>query len=128
MARTNFATVDAYLEALEPRARQALDEVRRALKRAVPDGEEVISYSVPAIKHHGWVFYFSAYTNHFSLSTPPPSASFEEFKDELARYKKSKSAVQFPLDEPVPTDLIERMARFQAEVNEREAKEKKKPG
>ncbi|HET8984647.1 MAG TPA: DUF1801 domain-containing protein [Trueperaceae bacterium] len=125
MAKTTYATVDEYMNALEPATRQVLEEVRRALKRGVPDGEEVISYSIPAIKHNGWVFYFSAYTKHFSLSTPPPFAPFEEFKDELARYKKSKSAVQFPLSEPVPADLIERMARFQAELNERNADKKK---
>jgi uncharacterized protein YdhG (YjbR/CyaY superfamily) len=118
VAKTTYATVDEYMNALEPATRRVLEEVRRALKRGVPDGEEVISYSIPAIRHHGWVFYFSAYTNHFSLSTPPPFAPFEEFKDELARYKKSKSAVQFPLNESVPADLIERMARFQAELNE----------
>lgn len=126
MAKTNFATVDDYLATLVPRARKAMDEVRQALKNAVPDGEEVISYSVPAIKHHGWVFYFSAHTNHFSLSTPPPFAAFEEFKDELATYKRSKSAVRFPLDEPVPVDLIGRMARFQAGWNEKSVPAKKK--
>lgn len=126
MAKTNHTTVDDYMESLEPATRTVLEEVRQALRRAVPDGEEVISYSIPAIKHHGWVFYFSAYTNHFSLSTPPPFAPFEEFKDELARYKQSKSAVQFPLNEPVPVDLIERMARFQAELNERKVTARKR--
>lgn len=121
MAKITYATVDEYMNALGPTSRRVLEEVRQTLRRAVPDGEEAISYSIPAIKHHGWVFYFSAYTKHFSLSTPPPFAAFEEFKDELARYKQSKSAVQFPLAEPVPVDLIERMARFQAGWNERTA-------
>ena len=121
MAKTTYATVDEYMNSLEPGSRKALEEVGRALKRGVPDGEEVISYSIPALKHHGWVFYFSAYTRHFSLSTPPPFAAFQEFEGELARYKRSKSAVQFPLDEPVPVELIERMARFQARWNEERA-------
>lgn len=126
MAKTTYATVDEYMNSLEPASRRVLEEVRRALKKGVPDGEEVISYSIPALKHHGWVFYFSAYTKHFSLSTPPPFAAFEEFKEELARYKQSKSAVQFPLAEPVPVDLIERMARFQSRWNEEKAASGKK--
>lgn len=118
MATPKPTTVDEYLTGLAPDVRLIMDEVRAALKRGVPDGEEVISYSIPAIKHHGWVFYFSAYGKHFSLSTPPPTAAFEEFAAELARYKRSKSTVQFPFDEPVPADLLERMARFQAGWNE----------
>lgn len=121
MAKTTYATVDEYMNSLEPASRRVLEEVRRALKKGVPDGEEVISYSIPALKHHGWVFYFSAYTKHFSLSTPPPFAAFEEFKAELANYKRSKSAVQFPLDEPVPVELLQRMATFQAGWNENKA-------
>lgn len=119
MAKTSYANVDEYMGSLEPATREVLEEVRRALRTAVPEGEETISYGIPALKHHGWVFYFSAYTNHFSLSTPPPFAPFEEFKDELAGYKRSKSAVQFPLEQPVPVDLIGRMARFQADLNEK---------
>ena len=125
MAKTSYATVDEFIDALEPQQRKVMQEVRAALNRAVPDGVEVISYSIPAIKHHGWVFYFSIYANHFSLATPPPFVPFEEFEEELAGYKKSKSTVQFPLNEPVPVDLIERMARFQAGLNERKAAEKK---
>lgn len=126
MAKTTYATVDEYMNSLEPASRRVLEEVRRALKKGVPDGEEVISYSIPALKHHGWVFYFSAYTKHFSLSTPPPFAAFEEFKAELANYKRSKSAVQFPLDEPVPVELLQRMATFQAGWNENKAASGKK--
>jgi uncharacterized protein YdhG (YjbR/CyaY superfamily) len=83
----------------------------------VPEAEEVISYSIPAFKYHGWIFYVSAYTKHFSLSCPPPFTFFDVFKDELARYKKSKSTIQFPLDEPAPLELIQKMAQFRAKEN-----------
>jgi uncharacterized protein YdhG (YjbR/CyaY superfamily) len=119
MAKTDFKTAEDYLASLPDDRRAVLEEVRAAILAGVPAGaEEVISYQIPAVKHHGFVLYYSAYTNHFSLSCPPPFAAFREFADELARYQQSKSAVQFPYAEPVPTDLITRMARYQAEQNE----------
>ncbi|MFC7494508.1 MULTISPECIES: iron chaperone [unclassified Nocardioides] len=119
MAKTDFRTAEDYLASLPEDQRAVLAEVRAAILAGVPEGaEEVISYQIPAVKHHGFVLYYSAHTKHFSLSCPPPSAAFTEFSDELARYKQSKSAVQFPYSEPVPADLITRMARHQAEHNE----------
>ena len=119
MAKTDFRTVEDYLQTLTAQQRSALEEVRAAILAGVPDeAEEVISYQLPAVKHHGFVFYYSAHAKHFSLSCPPPFAAFSAFADELARYKRSKSAVQFPYAEPVPADLITRMSRFQAEQNQ----------
>jgi uncharacterized protein YdhG (YjbR/CyaY superfamily) len=119
MAKTDFQTAEDYLATLPDDQRVVLEEVRAAILAGVPEGaEEVISYQIPAVKHHGFVLYYSAYAKHFSLSCPPPFAAFKAFADELARYKQSKSAVQFPYSEPVPVDLITRMARFQAEQNE----------
>lgn len=115
--RTKFETPDEYLKSLPKDVQVIMKTVRETIKKAVPQAEEVISYNVPAFNYHGWVFYYSAYTNHFSLSTPPPFAAFVKFKKELSRYKQSKSAVQFPLDEPVPVKLISAMAKFQASEN-----------
>ncbi len=119
MAKTDYQSIDEYLADQTPEARAALSEVRAAINTAVPDGEEVISYQVPAIKHHGIVFHFSAAKNHFSLLQPPPFVAFPEFADELERYGRSKSAVRFPYAEGVPADLIRRMAAFQAAWNEK---------
>lgn len=122
MAKTDFKTVEEYLATLTPQQRAALDEVRAAILAGVPAGaEEVISYQIPAVKHHGFVFYYSAHAKHWSISCPPPFAAFSAFADELARFKSSKSAVQFPYSEPVPADLITRMSRFQAEQNQARA-------
>ena len=96
MAKTNFKTVDEYFASLPPEQQEVLGQVRAAILAGVPgDAEEVISYQIPAVKHHGWVFYYSAYAKHFSLSCPPPFAAFVEFAEELAPYKRSTSAVQF---------------------------------
>ncbi len=119
MAQTKFETPDEYIKSFPKEVQTILKTVRTTIQKAVPEAEEVISYNIPAFKYHGWVFYYSAYTNHFSLACPPPFAPFVKFKKELARYKQSKSAVQFPLDEPVPVKLISDMAKYNAECNEK---------
>jgi uncharacterized protein YdhG (YjbR/CyaY superfamily) len=94
----------------------------------VPDADEVISYQLPAYKlSGGWVLYFGGFKDHFSLSCPPPFTVFDAFKKELSPYVVTKSAIRFPLDQPVPTKLIANIAKFRAkEVLER-AKAKKEP-
>lgn len=115
--RQKFETAEEYINSFPKDVQKVLKQVRKAIADAVPGAEEVISYNIPAFKKHGWVFYYSAYTSHFSLSCPPPWTIFEEFKKELARYHLSKSTIQFPLDEPVPVKLIAAMAKFRAKEN-----------
>jgi uncharacterized protein YdhG (YjbR/CyaY superfamily) len=115
MAKTNFKSADEYIKTFPAEKQAVLEQVREAISKAVPEAEEVISYQIPAFKlDGGWIFYYSMYTNHFSLSCPPPFAAFKEFAERLSKYKQSKSAVNFPLDEPVPAKLIGQMAKFQA--------------
>ena len=125
MAKTDFKSVDEYIATFPANVQKILRTVRKTLRDAVPEAEEVISYQIPAFKYHGWIFYFSAHKNHFSLSCPPPFAAFTAFKKELAPYEMSKSAVRFPLDQPVPVKLIADMARYQAKENL--AREQKTP-
>ena len=117
MAKTDFKTVDEYIATFPDAVQHVLQTVRRTIRTAVPDAEEVISYQIPAYKLDGWVFYLSAYAKHFSLSCPPPFTVFEVFKQELAPYQKSKSTVRFPLDQPVPVKLISNMAKYRADAN-----------
>jgi uncharacterized protein YdhG (YjbR/CyaY superfamily) len=115
MANTDFKNVDQYLAALPPKTKSMLGAVRKTIRAAVPDADEVISYQLPAYKlNGGWVVYFGGFTNHFSLSFPPPFTVFDAFKKQLARYKTSKSTINFPLDEPVPTKLVAALAKFRA--------------
>jgi uncharacterized protein YdhG (YjbR/CyaY superfamily) len=117
MAKTNYQSMDEYIATFPKAVQDVLQTVRKAIHDAVPGGEEVISYQIPAIKQNGFVFYFSAFTNHYSLSCPPPFTVYEVFEKELAPYKKSKSTVQFPLDKPVPVKLIRDMAAFRVKQN-----------
>lgn len=126
MAKTDFKTIDEYIATFEGEDAAGLKALRETILAAVPEAEERISYQLPAFYAHGWIFYISAHKAHFNLACPPPSAAFETFKDELAGYKMTKSAVIFPKTKPLPLDLIGRMAKVQARANaEREPKKAK---
>ncbi len=123
--RIKFSNAEEYIRSFSKDVQEILQTVRQTIKQAVPEAEEVISYQIPAFKYHGWIFYYSAYKNHYSLSCPPPFTLFDVFKKELAPYKMSKSTIQFPFDQPIPTELIFKMAKFRAKENiEAEAKKK----
>ena len=82
MAKTDFRSHDEYLATLTPEQRKVLAVVRATIAKAVPDASEVISYQVPAFKvGKGWVFYYSAHKEHWSLSCPPPQTHVGRFKD-----------------------------------------------
>ena len=116
-SKQKFETTDQYIKSFPKPIQEVLREVQQAIQKAVPDAEEVISYNMPAFKYKVWVFYYSAYTNHYSVSCPPPFTVFAEFKKELAPYEVSKSAIKFPLEKPVPVKLIADMAKFRAKEN-----------
>jgi len=118
MAKTGYQTIDDYIAAFPEEDRVVLLGIRAAIREGAPEAEEAISYQVPAFKFHGFVMYFSAYAKHYSLSFPPPWTVFEQFKEDLAPYKISKSTVQLPKDRPIPYELIAKMAAFRARENE----------
>lgn len=116
-ARPKVTTVDEYLELFEGTAKKKLTELRAIVRATVPDAQELISYAIPAYKYHGWLVYFSGYAKHVSVSFPPQSI-MQAFEKELAPYKSSKSTVQFPLDQPLPGELIKKMLRYKMKENE----------
>ena len=95
-----------------------LGTVRDAIRDAAPDAEECIRYGIPTFRFHGNLVHFAAYRNHIGFY-PTPSA-IAAFRTELLRYKQAKGSVQFPLNEPIPVDLIRRIVRFR--VKEHAAK------
>ena len=120
MAKTNFKSVAEYI-ASQPKAVQGiLKRVRSTIREAVPRAEEVISYKIPTYKLHGGpVLYSGGWRKHYSLY-PATAHVVAAFKDDLAPYEVSKGTIRFPLSEPVPVKLIERIAKFRAkEVAER---------
>jgi uncharacterized protein YdhG (YjbR/CyaY superfamily) len=124
MAKTDFKTVDEYIGTFPKAVQDILEQIRTTIQKAVPAAEEVISYQIPAYKFHGWVLYFSAHKHHYSLSCPPPFTVFDVFKRELSPYEVSKSAIRFPMDKPVPVDLISEIATYRARENMERDKKK----
>ena len=121
MAKTDFKSVDEYITSQPEAVQRILGRVRSAIRKAVPGAEEVISYKIPTYKLHGdAVLYFAAWKQHYSLY-PMTGRLVEAFKDELAGYEvNNRGTLRFPLSDPVPVKLIERIAKFRAkEVAER---------
>ncbi len=114
--RAKAATVDEYISLFDGEVKSRLETLRKAIRTAAPEAEEVISYSIPAYKYHGFLIYFSAYTAHISISFPPHGI-MQAFASELAPYKTSKSTVQLPLDHPLPLELVKKMVTFKMQEN-----------
>jgi uncharacterized protein YdhG (YjbR/CyaY superfamily) len=114
MAKTDLKSVDDYIAAQPENSHGVLNRVRRAIRAALPGAEEVISYQIPAYKLDGRpVLYFAGWKRHYSLY-PAGNRLVSAFKKELAGYAISKGTIRFPLGEPVPVKLIERIAEFRA--------------
>lgn len=114
MAKTKFKTVDEYIAAQPEAAQVVLNRVRSAIRKGLPRAAEVISYQIPAYKLHGRIaLYFAGWKQHYSLY-PAGDRLLRAFRPHLASYKLSKGTIRFPLSEPVPAKLIERIAKFRA--------------
>ena len=114
MAKTGFKSVDEYIAAQPEAAQGLLESVRSAIRKALPGAEEVISYKIPTYKMYGGaVLYFAGWSRHYSLY-PATDRVLAAFKDDLAPYDVKQSTIRFPLAQPVPVKLIERIAKFRA--------------
>ncbi|NGN40380.1 DUF1801 domain-containing protein [Mesorhizobium sp. CGMCC 1.15528] len=125
MAKTVFQSVDDYLATQPEAAKGVLEEVRGIIRKALPEAEEVISYQIPAYKvPGGTALYFAGWKKHYSLY-PANGELVAAFKDDLSPYEvNDKGTIRFPLSEPVPAKLIERIAKFRAKQVADEAKAK----
>ena len=107
--------VDAYLRALEEPKRGTLEALRRTILESVPEAEQVISYRVPAFRVEGkTVAGFAAFTNHLSY-LPFSGSVLPRLADELSGYTKTKSALHFPVDEPLPKALVQKLVAARLE-------------
>lgn len=115
MAPRGFQRVDEYIAAQPAGSAASLELVRSAIQKALPEAEEVLSYKMPAYRLHGGVvLYFAGWKKHYSLY-PASGRMVKAFQAELAGYEISKGTIRFPLSEPVPVNLIQRLAKFRGE-------------
>ena len=115
---STFKNVDEYIAGFPLATQVILEQVRSTIKKAAPDAEELISYAMPAYKLNGKALvYFAGYKTHIGFYATP--TGHEAFENELSVYKQGKGSVQFPIDKPMPLDLIKRITKFRAEENEK---------
>jgi uncharacterized protein YdhG (YjbR/CyaY superfamily) len=122
MMNPKAKSVDEYLSWFSGEIRERLELIRETLKKVIPEGKEVISYHMPAIKTTEVLVYFAAAKNHIGFY--PTNSGVTEFKKELEEYQTSKGAIQFPYSKPLPLDLISDIVVFR--MHEVEAKPAKK--
>lgn len=110
-------TVDVYIDKFDGDLKARLVEMRAIIKAEAPDAEESFSYGMPAYTLHGKpLVYFAGYAGHVGFYATPNG--HEAFKEEFAQYKQGKGSVQFPHDQPLPTDLVRRVVRYRREQAE----------
>jgi len=117
-------TIDEYIASFPKEIQKELELIRKTIKHAAPDAEEAISYGMPSFKLHSNLVYFAAFKNHIGLYALPKSN--EAFKQELSIYKTGKGSIQFPLDKPMPVDLITKIVKFRVQENLEKMKSKLK--
>ena len=109
-------TVDEYMARVPPRFRTALQRLRKTIKAAAPDADEVISYKMPAFRQNGMLVYYAAFEAHCSLFVGSAQVR-RQFSAELKPFKAGKGTVQFTPDRPLPADLVTRIVKARVAEN-----------
>ena len=117
-------TIDEYISGFPEDIQTLLQQIRVTIREAAPEAEEAIKYAMPTFVLNGNLVHFAAFKNHIGFY-PVPSG-IEAFKKELSVYKGAKGSVQFPLDQPMPLELITQIVKFRVSENMKKAKTKKK--
>lgn len=121
--KAGFASIDEYIATFPKDIQAMLEAVRATIKAAAPEAVETIGYQMPTFNLNGNLVYFAAAKKHIGLY-PASSGVPEAFKDALSQYKGTPGSIHFPLDQPLPLDLISDIVKFRVEEN-RKIKEEK---
>jgi len=119
--KKQYKNIDEYIAGFPEDIQAILQSLRRVIHEAAPEAEETISYSLPAFKQDGILVYFTAFKDHIGFF--PTSSGVSAFSKELSPYDTSKGTIRFPLDEPIPVNLIKKIVKFR--VRENRDKQKK---
>ncbi len=116
MNTASTSDLDRYIADFPEETRVLLEQMRATIREAAPEAEESINYAMPAYKiYNRPLVYFSGYKNHIGFYATP--TGHKEFEEELSKYKQGKGSVQFPLDEPLPLELISKIVKFRVKEN-----------
>jgi uncharacterized protein YdhG (YjbR/CyaY superfamily) len=116
--------IDEYIAGFPKDIQKLLQKVRATIKKAAQNAEETIKYQIPTFTLKGNLVHFAAFKNHIGVYPAP--MGIEEFKDELSGYESGKGTIRFPLDEPLPFDLLSKIVKFRVEKNLEKAEAKAK--
>ncbi len=116
--------IDSYISQFPGDTQAILMKVRTTIRQASPDAKETISYQMPAFKQRGILVYFAAWKKHIGLY--PPISGDKSLEKAIAKYAGPKGNLQFPLDEPIPYDLIERIVKLRVKQDKAKAAAKRK--
>ena len=113
--KKGFNSIDEYIATFPTEVQKILEELRAAIKASAPDAEEKISYQMPTFALRGNLVHFAAWKNHIGFY--PTSSGTQAFKHELAVYEGAKGSIKFPIDKPLPLELIRRIVTFRVTEN-----------
>jgi uncharacterized protein YdhG (YjbR/CyaY superfamily) len=122
--KITYETIDEYISNFPPEVQEILENVRKVIQEAAPEATEKISYQMPTFALYGNLVHFAAYKNHIGFY-PAPSG-IQAFKHELSTYKGAKGSIQFPLEKPLPYELISEIVKFRVAENIQKAESKLK--
>ncbi|HUX11583.1 MAG TPA: DUF1801 domain-containing protein [Spirochaetia bacterium] len=114
-----YSSIDEYIQSFPPNSQIKLNEMRQIIKKSAPEAVEKISYLMPTFYFHGNLVHFAAYAKHIGFY--PGANGISQFKNELKSYKSAKGSVQFPLEQPLPLDIIRKIVEFRVEENRKKA-------
>jgi uncharacterized protein YdhG (YjbR/CyaY superfamily) len=109
-SKQQYENIDQYIQTFPPNIQNILQQIRQTIHQVAPKAEEAISYQMPAFKQNGILVYFAAFKDHIGFF--PTADGVAAFKDKLAAYKTSKGTIQFPLDQPIPYELIKEIVKY----------------
>src|ERR1700730_7337039 len=113
--KKQFKTIDEYIETFPEDVQSILEKMRQTIRKAAPEAEEAISYQIPTFKLYGNLVHFAAFKNHIGFF--PTTSGIAAFKKELSPYAGSKGTVRFPIEKPVPYDLVRKIVMFRRKEN-----------
>jgi uncharacterized protein YdhG (YjbR/CyaY superfamily) len=123
-AKTAYESTDEYISRFPSEVQAILNQLRKVIKESAPEAREKISYQMPTFDLHGNLVHFAAYQKHIGFY--PGASGIEAFQQELSAYKGAKGSVQFPIEKPLPYELISRIVKFRVAQNIEKAASKSK--
>ncbi|MFU1795351.1 iron chaperone [Paenibacillus azoreducens] len=121
--KITYGSIDEYISTFAPEVQDILQSIRQVIKESAPDAKEKISYQMPTFELHGNLVHFAAFKHHIGFYPAPDGV--EAFKEEIKPYHTSKGTIQFPIDQPIPYELIRKIVLFRAARNTEKANSKK---